>query len=513
MRKILAILTTIVMLLGLTGCSALRRGESQPATVVGEPTHTINYTHGIETMQQDYTNEYWSMPVGREDDGSFTNEGHVLLGYSFSEDGKGDLIRPGYRFTLPDEKTEQTLYCVWAKETTASDFETTENGASLQITAYKGSDKVVYIPRSIGGKTVTAIAENAFANNSTLEEVHITSSITEVADNAFANCKKLTAVTVYDNLQKISDASFQNSPVKTVRLCAGKTPRYTDSFVTFGIKYERLLKTRGEKRLIFLAGSSILYGVDTKYMESLFEDDITVVNFGTNGNQNTVYYLDAIVPYLTENDTVVFTPEQFGDQAYHVNGNPEMPSATIQGTSTCYNLFENIDITDYTNIFGAINEYCNQSFRMKELSWYDHSPRLDTLGDNASLTDKMNSPHFVTGLNGTFRFNESVIPEEFIPNLNRAINKVKKSGANIVFGYPPHNINNIEEDSKTEDAYDYYNKWISETIDCKLISDIRDYIYNAEVFDNTDYHVNTTGRKMHTENLVEDIKKANIGIK
>ena len=36
---------------------------------------------------------------------------------------------------------------------------------------------------------------------------------------------------------------------------------------------------------------------------------------------------------------------------------------------------------------------------------------------------------------------------------------------------------------------------------------------NAEYFDNTDYHVNATGRKMHTENLVEDIKKANIGIK
>ena len=63
------------------------------------------------------------------------------------------------------------------------------------------------------------------------------------------------------------------------------------------------------------------------------------------------------------------------------------------------------------------------------------------------------------------------------------------------------------------DAYDSYNKWISETIHCPLISDVRDYIYNAEVFDNTDYHVNTTGRKMHTENLVEDIKNANIGIK
>jgi hypothetical protein len=414
---------------------------------------------------------------------------------------------------LPNEETKQNLYCFWAKETSASDFETVDIGGSLQITAYKGADITVYIPREINGKAVTSIAENAFANNATLEEVHITSSIADLEISAFSDCKNLKTVTLYDNLESISDASFQNTPVKTVRLCAGKTPRYTDSFVTFGIKYERLIKTSGQKRLIFIAGSSTLYGVDTKQMESLFEDDITVVNFGTNGNQNTAYYLDAIAPYLTENDTVIFTPEQYGDQAYHVNGNPEMPSATIQGTSTCYNLFENINVANYTNIFTAIGEYCDQSIRMAELSWYDHSPRLDTLGDNASLTDKMNSPDFVTGLNGTFRFNETVIPEEFIPNLNRVIDKAKDTGATVLFGYPPHNVNNIEAASQNDDAYDSYNKWISETIHCPLISDVRDYIYNAEVFDNTDYHVNTTGRKMHTENLVEDIKNANIGIK
>jgi hypothetical protein len=513
MRKLLAVLTVLAMLLSLTGC--LGRGGEENTVIDINGTHTILYhPDELETHEVEFSDEYWSMPVAREDDGTFTKEGHVLLGYSFNEDASGELIRPGYRFELPDENTEQHLYCVWAKETAASDFETAPNGSSLKITTYKGSDKVVYIPRSIDGKTITAIADNAFANNSAIEEVHITSSIVEVAPKAFAACENLKTVTLYDSLHSITDAAFMGgTPIETVRLCAGKTPRYTNSFVTFGIKYERLLNTRGEKRLIFIAGSSVLYGVDTQYMESLFEDDITVVNFGTNGNQNTAYYLDAIAPYLTENDTVIFTPEQYGDQAYHVNGNPEMPSATIQGTSTCYNLFENINVANYTNIFTAIGEYCDQSIRMAELSWYDHSPRLDTLGDNASLTDKMNSADFVTGLNGTFRFNETVIPEEFIPNLNRVIDKAKDTGATVLFGYPPHNVNNIEAASQNDDAYDSYNKWISETIHCPLISDVRDYIYNAEVFDNTDYHVNTTGRKMHTENLVEDIKNANIGIK
>ncbi len=513
MRKIITILTAISLLFCLTGCFGKSSGQNTVIEI--KPTHTIYYhLNENETYEAEFSNEYWSMPVGREDDGSFNKDGYVLLGYSLSKDGKGDLIRPGYRFELPDENTEQHLYCVWAKETKVSYFETTSNGATLKITAYKGSDKVVYIPRQIDGKDVTAIADNAFAGNKALEEVHITSSVLEVAPKAFANCQNLKTVTLYDNLKSISDASFiGGTPVKTVRMCAGKTPRYTNNFETYGIKYERIIKTKGEKRIIVLAGSSALYGIDTKYMESLFENDYTVINYGTNANQSIVFYLDAIAPYLTKNDVVIFSPEQYGPFAYYTNGNPEMPSITLQGISTSYNLFENIDVLNYTKVFDAIGQFCTQSARMSQLSWYDHSPRLDTLGDNATLTSEMNSKDFVFGKNGSFRFNETVIPEEYIPNLNRVIDKINNTEARIFFSYPPHNVNNIENSSKNEDAYDFYNKWIEKTVHCPLISDIRNYIYNAEYFDNTDYHLNTVGREMHSKQLAKDIKSANIGIK
>ena len=514
MRKLIAILTTLALLFCLTGCSFSKRGNNQPTALVGETTHTINYhLSDLEVTLEEYTNEYWSMPVARQDDGTFVNEGHVLLGYSFSEDGSGELIRPGYRFTLPNEDTEHNLYCVWAPETNPADFETISSVGSVTITAYKGNDKIVYIPREIDGKTVTSIGENAFANNKSLKEVHLTSGIQNVAPKAFADCENLKTVTLYDNLKSIDDASFKGCSVKTVRVCAGKAPRYTNNFETYGIKYERIVNTMGEKRIIVLAGSSALYGIDTKYMESLFENDYTVVNYGTNANQSIIFYLDAIAPYLTKNDVLVFSPEQYGPFAYYTNGNPEMPSITLQGISTSYNLFENIDVRNYTNVFNAISEYCNLSDRMKELSWYDHSPRLDTLGDNATLTSKMNTPDYICGNNGSFRFDETVIPEEFIPNLNRVINKINNTDATILFSYPPHNVNNIEETSKNEYAYGFYNEWIAKTVDCPLISDVRNYIYNGEYFDNTDYHLNTVGRELHTKQLAEDIKKAKVGIK
>lgn len=514
MRKFIAILTAFSLLLCLTGCAFFHRGTNAPTSTKDEATHTIIYDSLDSKLETSYSNAYWSMPFAREDDGSITRDGYVLLGYSLDKNGKGELIRPGYKYSLPKNDTTQTLYCVWAKETNSADFETASDGETLKITAYKGNDKVIYIPRKIGGKTVTAIADNAFSNNNTLEEVHITSSILEVAPKAFANCQNLKTVTLYDNLKAISDASFiGGTPVETIHLCAGKTPRYITSVETFGIKYERLVKTKGQKRVIVLAGSSVLYGIDSDYMESLFEDDVTVINFGTNANQSIIFYLDAIAPLLTKNDVVVFTPEQYGPFAYHTNGNPELPSATLQGTSTCYNLFENIDVSKYNGVFDAIGQYCTQSAKMPELTWDHRSLKVDTLGDLSTLTSEMNSDDFRFGANGYFRFDNTIIPEEFIPNLNRVIDRINGTDATIVFSYPPHNINNIEESSKSEKAYDFYNKWIRETIHCRLISDIRDYIYPAKYFANTDYHLNTVGRELNSKQIAKDVINAKLGIK
>lgn len=473
--------------------------------------YTITYKAGeYDSLATTYYSDFWKMPFAREDDGTFTRDGYVLLGYSFDQNGGGQLIRPGHKYSLPSKNAKQNLYCVWAKETNSANFKINQSG---YITAYNGSDSVVYIPRKIGGKTVVGISAGAFANNKNITEVHITSSITTVEERAFASCTNLKTVTLYDSIKTISDASFTGSPVKTVRMCAGKTPRYMKSSETYGIKYERLVNTKGQKRVIIVAGSSALYGIDTNYMESLFKNGYTVVNFGTTGNMNIPFFLDAISPLLTSNDIVVFAPEQYGLHAYHTNGNPELPNANLQGVATCYNLFENIDVSVYTNVFDAIGQYGAISAKMKSQNWNDYGEKIDTYGDLATSTSKMNSSNFCHGANGTFRFNQTVIPSQFIPNLNRAINTAKQTGAQIVFSYPPHNKNNVEKSSLNDNAYNSYNAWISQTVHCTLISDVRNYLYGGEYFDNTDYHLNSPGRKLHTKQLATDIINANIGVK
>ncbi len=524
MRKFTAILTSILLMFFLISCGSgdtennlPQESSPKPNTSATENNIIRNITYhvvGDNVFETQFNTSYWKMPFAREDDGQFIRDGYVLLGYSYDQNGNGELIRPGYKYTLKTEDKQQHLYCVWAKETNASDFTVkSETANTVHITSYKGSDNVVYIPRKIDGKTVTGIAEGAFANCKSLNEVHISSSVLEVEKKAFAFCSNLKTVTVYDNLTTISDASFEGSPIKTVRICAGQLPSYMNSYETYGKKYERLMQTAGQDRIVALAGSSVQFGVKSDYMQTLFENDYSVVNFGTNGNMNVALFLDAISPLLTEKDVVVFTPEQYGPYAYHVNGNPEIASATFQGLSTCYNLFENIDVSNYTNVFDAIGLYCTVSSKMPKLTWEDTNEYHDKYGDMKAIVSRMNSPDFRNGANGYFRFNSTVIPAEYIPHLNRVIDTAKASGAKVLFSYPPHNKNNIEESSLNEEAYTSYNEWIAKTMHCQLISDVQDYIYDGQYFDNTDYHLNSVGRKLNTEKLVKDIIAADIGVK
>lgn len=451
---------------------------------------------------------YWSMPTAMEDNGTFTRDGYVLLGYSTDPDG-GELIRPGHKFILP-EGTDKTLmlYCVWQEETSASDFTYTDLGNNnIRIDKYSGSDSVIYIPRKIGGKTVRQIGGECFTG-SEITEVYIPSSVGMVADGAFADCKSLTTITMYDTVTSISDAAFTGSPVKTFRLCAGTSPRFMTSGYCFGQKYERMMLNADSPRIVFVAGSSKHYGLDTEQMEELLGGDLVVVNYGTNANMNILFYLEAVAANLDEDDILVYSPEQYGPYAYWTNGNPEMQSVNYQGIESAYNLMECVDVSSYTNVFTAFAQYTTSRQKMGAQTWDKYPTGTDKVGDLVSARKGYNSDSFHYKANGSFRFNETVIPEAFIPNMNRVLDFAVEQGTTVYFSHPPYNINAIEADSLNEESYDSYHAWLEDILDVPLISDVRNYIFGGKYFSNTDYHLNAAGMALHTEQLAKDILAA-----
>ncbi len=74
------------------------------------------------------------------------------------------------------------------------EFTVQEDGTAI-ITNYTGFDIDLIIPTTIKGYTVTAIAPNAFANSTSLESVHVPSTVTDIYEGAF-NSSSIKSINV-----------------------------------------------------------------------------------------------------------------------------------------------------------------------------------------------------------------------------------------------------------------------------------------------------------------------------
>ena len=100
---------------------------------------------------------------------------------------------------------------------------TTENGLEYsainnKVTITKCPENyegALTIPSKIGGKSVTAIADMAFANCYNLTSVVIPDTVKTMGQYAFNGCQALKKVTLSKNCKVVSDSAFSECPVLT----------------------------------------------------------------------------------------------------------------------------------------------------------------------------------------------------------------------------------------------------------------------------------------------------------
>lgn len=114
------------------------------------------------------------------------------------------------KVTTTQPTTRATTVPATVTTTQRVDFEYTVSGSSATITGYSGSGGNISIPTSLGGATVTSIADYAFENQSGITGVTIPSTVTSIGTGAFSNCTGLTSVTLPSGLNSMGNSAFQN---------------------------------------------------------------------------------------------------------------------------------------------------------------------------------------------------------------------------------------------------------------------------------------------------------------
>lgn len=88
-----------------------------------------------------------------------------------------------------------------------ADFQYEENGESVSIYAYNGSDKEVTIPAYINDKAVTEINDYAFLLCNSVEKIIVPSTVTTIHTNAFSGAGNLKSVVLASADTKIEDSN------------------------------------------------------------------------------------------------------------------------------------------------------------------------------------------------------------------------------------------------------------------------------------------------------------------
>lgn len=498
---------------------------------------------------------------GNDDSMRFKRDGYQAIGFStektteYADYTSVNAIKGfsnmGGVCEVPRAVGELTLYVVWAKNTdkpaftyetaTYSDIWYAEdrnnnNSISLDevskqsmtgivITKYNsvynsGKKDTVVIPDYIDGKPVIGIRADAFRNVTGVKKVVIPQTVMKIESGAFSGCSSIKEVVFFDSLQYVYNASFSGN-VSTVVLNSQKLPTYAGTAEgSFCIKYERVRANRDKKKIVVVSGSSSLNGLNSKMLSENFDNEYVVVNYGTNAATQSMFYIDVISNYVTDGDIIVHAPEwtsgaSMGDNTIHWK--------LFRGNNQCYDIFREVDMSEYTNFWGAY-----MTCMIGKLV----APSVD--GDYAGLQIGKAYQHPNTGMNycgdllgnrnsrtysgnGRMMFSNGTLSAQRAANLNKVNARIKDGGGTVVFSFGTADALDVARaDSAWKSKCDDFTRHCATLLDAPVISNVGTYVLGEndrnvgskyqEMF-NSAWHATYYGANIRTVELIYDLEK------
>lgn len=462
-----------------------------------------SHVSGKEAVEYDADVTYYKNPNSLPERGYFKRDGYVLVEYNTKADGTGEGISLGSRPYVGD-RARIDLYCIWAKEAPASDFEYEKSGNAVKITGYTGSEEgTLAIPAKIEGYTVTSIGKRALAGTKA-ETIVLPSSIRELYEEAFADSAMSTLV-ITDNIVTFKGGSSYVSVADTVimgcknlanlRINAVLSPIYV-TYLESNMKYDYLLWAKERQKIVYVAGSSGQFGFVAEDMEKAFNDEYVVVNYGTNANISGAFWMEYLSKFMNEDDILLWAPE---DGSY-LFGNNKLNNRLWRSIECNYDIFRYVDIRNYTGVFSSFES--QQKEKAASSSRREYSQFNTAVNNNGDLFNDREAK------NPSGNFNLNSFPNDnCIALLNSQLDKMKENGVKIYISFAPMSEKTLYTESRKKEAdLLRYSKNVADFYHGTVISDIKEQVFEVKYFADSPWHMTDEGARMRTEIIVRDLK-------
>ena len=261
-----------------------------------------------------------------------------------------------------------------------------------------------------------------------------------------------------------------------------------------------------EPKIVVIGGSSVPFGVDSKLIEKAL--GMPTVNFGLYATLGTKMMLDLSKGAIKEGDIIVIAPET-DPQTYSLFFNSE---AAWQACDSDFSILRKMSSDSIFPMLGGFWKYSAQ-----KLKYFRADSPLDPAGVyNKKSFDEYGDIVFERDYNimpedydtsSVIKFTSDIVSPDFIDYVNDYIKYAEKKGATVYFSFAPANENALDPDTTLE-SLEEFTKFISESFDCKVISDPNSYIYPAGYFYDSNFHMNDAGVLLHTATLISDLALA-----
>lgn len=267
-------------------------------------------------------------------------------------------------------------------------------------------------------------------------------------------------------------------------------------------KCERL-QSVDTKKIVFVGGSSVAFGIDSALIAQEFPD-YEVVNFGMYAALGTKTMLDLSRNYIGPEDIAVIIPEQ-QEQTLSMYFDGESMWQALDGA---FGMLKEIPRENIGNLLGTLPYFSAQKWRccltknpLSGSGVYSRAS-FNEYGDLDREDAAFNKMPDGYDANMPIEFKKDMLEEEFADYLNQYAKDLQEAGAIVWYHFCPMNALAVEE---TADVESYYH-CLLQTLNFEISGNPRDCIMDAGWFYDTNFHLNCAGKTVYTKQLIKDMK-------
>lgn len=272
--------------------------------------------------------------------------------------------------------------------------------------------------------------------------------------------------------------------------------------------HHRIADNIKQKKILVIGGSSVLFGVDNKYMSERL--NMPVINMGSVGGLGLNYLLYDAKKSIKENDVVLLQLEYLlYDESWDIQRHQ------ISTVWDNYNIdyLKSLNFYDKIKLIYGVDKYLikNKIYTIimglkiidqgiEDSKWIDEYGMIQS-----NTVENSDRKKLLKSIEKRVFNNGEVLGEYKKENIKDFLSYCRSKNVKVYVTFPPYLYNkkyfDEEDERKIQKIKDF---WESKNV--KVINDYTDTLYNVDDFCNSVYHLNTNGREKHTKMLIEKLK-------